>query len=59
MHGTARRRADADADALVMHAGLIAMAFGLMFTVAVPAGGRWMYGHMGGTSGGVRRINPR
>ena len=47
----ARRRADADA--LVMHAGLIAMAFGLAFTVAVLAGGRWMYGHMGGTGGAL------
>ena len=43
----ARRRADADA--LVLHALLIALAFGLAFTGAVLGGGNWMYGRMGGT----------
>jgi putative MATE family efflux protein len=42
----ARRRADADA--LVMHALAIAVAFGLVFTLVVLGGGRWLYGAMGG-----------
>ena len=43
----AQRRADADA--LVLHAGLIALAFGVAFTAAVLLGGRWLYAKMGGT----------
>jgi putative MATE family efflux protein len=39
----------ADADALVLHAGLIALAFGLAFMLAVLGGGRWLYAKMGGT----------
>lgn len=42
----ARRRADADA--LVLHALLIAVVFGLMFMVAVLLGGRSLYAGMGG-----------
>jgi putative MATE family efflux protein len=42
----ARRRADADA--LVLHALAIAVVFGLVFSVAVLGGGRWLYGVMGG-----------
>src|SRR5437867_10428194 len=37
-----------DADALVLHALAIAVAFGLVFTIAVLSGGRWLYGSMGG-----------
>jgi putative MATE family efflux protein len=37
-----------DADALVLHALAIAVAFGLAFTLAVLGGGRWLYGAMGG-----------
>ena len=43
----ARRRADADA--LVLHALVIAVAFGLVFTLALRFGGRWLYTAMGGT----------
>ena len=43
----ARRRADADA--LALHAVLIALGFGLAFTVALLWGGRWLYTQMGGT----------
>jgi len=39
----------ADADALVLHALLIALAFGLLFTAAILGGGAWLYGSMGGT----------
>ncbi len=43
----------ADADALVLHAGLIALAFGLAFMLAVLGGGRWLYSRMGGTGGAL------
>jgi len=43
----ARRRDDADA--LVIHAMLIALGFGLAFTTALLLGGRWLYTQMGGT----------
>jgi putative MATE family efflux protein len=39
----------ADADALVLHALAVAVAFGLAFTVALLTGGRWLYGVMGGS----------
>ncbi|MDM0111926.1 MATE family efflux transporter [Variovorax sp. J22R133] len=38
-----------DADALVLHAIVIALGFGLVFTIALLVGGRWLYGVMGGT----------
>src|SRR5882724_6413345 len=44
--GAGRR---ADADALVLHALAIAVAFGLVFMLAVLGGGRWLYGAMGGS----------
>jgi putative MATE family efflux protein len=37
----------ADANALVLHALTIALAFGLTFMLAVLGGGRWLYGVMG------------
>ena len=43
----AQRRADADA--LVLHALLIAVGFGLVFMVALLVSGRWLYSQMGGT----------
>ncbi|MBM7060282.1 MATE family efflux transporter [Pseudomonas sp. UL073] len=43
----ARRREDADA--LVLHALLIALGFGLAFTLALLLGGRWLYTQMGGS----------
>lgn len=43
----ARRRDDADA--LVLHALVIALGFGLAFTLALLLGGRWLYALMGGT----------
>ena len=48
--GAGRR---ADGDALVLHALLIALAFGLLFMFAVLGGGRWLYGRMGGTGGAL------
>ncbi len=47
----ARRREDADA--LVLHALVIAGVFALVFTVAVLGGGRWLYTRMGGTGGAL------
>ncbi|HMH48698.1 MAG TPA: MATE family efflux transporter [Candidatus Acidoferrum sp.] len=44
--GAGRR---ADADALVVHALAIAVGFGLLFTVTVLGGGRWLYSAMGGS----------
>jgi len=43
--GAGRR---ADADALVVHALAIAVGFGLLFMLAMLAGGRWLYSVMGG-----------
>ena len=47
----ARRRDDADA--LVLHALLIAAVFALAFMVTVVAGGRWLYTRMGGRGGAL------
>jgi len=38
-----------DANALVLHAIVIALGFGLVFTFALLFGGRWLYGVMGGS----------
>jgi putative MATE family efflux protein len=38
-----------DADALVLHAMVIALGFGLAFTLALLLGGRWLYTQMGGS----------
>ncbi len=38
-----------DANALTLHALVIALAFGLAFTVTVLPGGRWLYAAMGGS----------
>jgi MATE family, multidrug efflux pump len=38
-----------DADALALHALIIALGFGLTFMVALLAGGRWLYAAMGGS----------
>lgn len=43
----------ADADALVLHAIVIALGFGLLFSVAVLGGGRWLYARMGGSGGAL------
>lgn len=42
------RRKD-DADALVLHAMVVSLLFGLVFMIAALAGGRWLYSAMGGT----------
>ena len=47
----AQRRADADA--LVLHSMVIALGFGLLFSVAVLGGGRWLYARMGGSGGAL------
>ena len=39
----------ADANALVLHALLIAAGFGIVFMVALLVGGPWLYSRMGGT----------
>src|SRR5712672_381451 len=44
--GGARR---ADADALTLHALVIALGFGGAFTLGVLGGGRWLYQAMGGS----------
>src|SRR5437899_13087693 len=44
--GAGRR---ADAEALVLHALAISVAFGLVFMLAVLGGGRWLYTAMGGS----------
>ena len=44
--GAGRR---ADADALALHALAIGVGFGLVFTLGVLGGGRWLYGAMGGS----------
>ncbi|MDP2000507.1 MAG: MATE family efflux transporter [Rhodoferax sp.] len=38
-----------DADALVLHAMVIALGFGVVFSVALLLGGRWLYAQMGGS----------
>jgi putative MATE family efflux protein len=43
----------ADADALALHALVIAMVFGLAFTIALIAGGRALYTLMGGSGGSL------
>jgi putative MATE family efflux protein len=48
--GAGRR---ADADALALHALVIAIVFGLAFTVALLFGGGWLYAAMGGSSGSL------
>ncbi|MHB8666336.1 MAG: MATE family efflux transporter [Burkholderiales bacterium] len=48
--GAGRR---AEADALVLHSLLIALAFGLLYTAAALGGGRWLYRQMGGTDGAL------
>jgi putative MATE family efflux protein len=48
--GAGRR---ADADALALHALVIAMVFGLAFTIALLAGGRALYILMGGSGGSL------
>ncbi len=42
------RRNRPQADALVLHAVLIALGFGLVFSLALLLGGRWLYTLMGG-----------
>ena len=44
--GAGRRQ---DADALVLHALVIALGFGLVFSLALLFGGRWLYTQMGGS----------
>lgn len=44
--GAGRRDA---ADALVLHAGVIALGFGIAFSLALLLGGRWLYTLMGGS----------
>jgi putative MATE family efflux protein len=48
--GAGRR---ADADALALHALVIAIVFGLAFTIALLAGGRTLYTLMGGSGGSL------
>ena len=46
------RRSD-DANALVLHAIVVALGFGLLFSVAMIGGGRWIYTRMGGSGGAL------
>ena len=47
----ARRREDANA--LVVHAVVIALGFGLVFMLAMLLGGRWLFTKMGGSGAGL------
>jgi putative MATE family efflux protein len=49
--GAGRR---ADADALVVHALVIALVFGLTFTISLLAGGRFLYAAMGGSGASLQ-----
>jgi putative MATE family efflux protein len=42
-------RRQAEANALLVHAGFVAAGFGLLFTVTMIGGGRWLYARMGGS----------
>lgn len=42
-------RRSADANALALHAIVVALGFALLFSVAVLVGGRWVYTRMGGS----------
>lgn len=42
-----------DGDALVLHSIAIALGFGLLFSVVVLGGGRWLYARMGGSGGAL------
>ena len=44
--GAGRRQ---DADALVLHAMVIALGFGVAFSLVLLTGGRWLYAEMGGS----------
>ena len=46
-------RRSADANALVLHAVVVALGFGLLFTAAMLGGGRWIYTRMGGAGGAL------
>jgi putative MATE family efflux protein len=43
-----------DANALVAHALVIALVFGLVFTVSLFGGGRWLYSAMGGSGASLQ-----
>lgn len=47
------RRTD-DANALVLHAGIVSVAFGLVFTLAAWTGGEALYRRMGGSGGSLQ-----
>ena len=38
-----------DADALILHALILAVVFGLVFMIVVVGGGSWLYGALGGS----------
>ena len=46
-------RRNADANVLVLHAVVVALGFGLLFTAAMLGGGRWIYTRMGGAGGAL------
>ena len=47
----------ADADALALHAVIIGLVFGLIFTIAVLLGGDRLYAAMGGSGGSLAAAN--
>ncbi|MBV8086406.1 MAG: MATE family efflux transporter [Chloroflexi bacterium] len=49
--GAGRKR---DADALAVHSLVIAMLFGVLFTVVALGGGAWLYGALGGRDASLR-----
>jgi putative MATE family efflux protein len=47
-------RRQAEANALLVHAGVVALGFGLLFTMTMIAGGPWLYARMGGSGAALQ-----
>ena len=47
-------RRPAEADALLVHAGVVAVGFGLLFSATMLPAGPWLYAHMGGSGEALR-----
>ena len=47
-------RRQAEADALLVHAGVVAVGFGLLFTVVMLPAGPWLYARMGGSGAALQ-----
>ena len=47
-------RRQAEADALLVHAGVVAVVFGLLFSATMLPAGPWLYAHMGSSGEALR-----